>query len=331
MSVQPEVLDHLDSPLSEHFLHNFLALNIRFTAEETIEFLRHNQDIPDINYLYVVDDDNRLVGVLPTRKLLHAAPDARIADIMQPDPVSIPAGVSVLQAVQLFMEYKFLAYPVVDKERHLVGVVDVTLFNRELLDVAKRRQIEDLFETLGVRIAKLAQASPLAAFRYRFPWLLATIASGSLCAVIADVYGETLQRSIVIAFFLTLVLGLAEGMSVQAMSVTIQGLHAEKLSWRMFARNLKREGSAGLLLGVASGALVTLIVGVWYQSFPPALVVGSSVAWCMTIANLLGLIVPTSLHALKLNFRIAAGPLTLAITDLITLASYFTIARLSLG
>jgi magnesium transporter len=327
----PEVLDHLDGPLSAHLLHNFIALNDRLTAEQTIELLRHSQDVPDINYLYVVNDDNRLTGVLPTRKLLHAPPRVPIVEIMQADPVSIPAGVSVLQAIQLFMEYKFLAYPVVDAEHRLVGVVDVTLFNRELLDVAKRRQIEDLFETLGVRISKLAQASPLAAFRYRFPWLLATIASGSLCAVIADVFGETLQRSIVIAFFLTLVLGLAESMSVQAMSVTIQGLHAEKLSWRSFFRNVRREGLAGLLLGVASGALVTLIVGLWYQSFPPALVVGGSVAWVMTISNLLGLIVPTTLHALKLNFRIAAGPLTLAITDLMTLTSYFTIAWISLG
>jgi magnesium transporter len=326
-----EALDHLDAPLSAHVMHQFIALPDHLSAQETIELLRHSQDIPDINYLYVVNEENRLTGVLPTRKLLHAPPEARVIEIMQPDPVSIPVGVSVLQAIQLFMEYKFLAYPVVDPEHRLVGVVDVTLFNRELLDVAKRRQIEDLFETLGVRIAKLAQASPLGAFRYRFPWLLATIASGSLCAVIADVFGATLQKSIVIAFFLTLVLGLAEGMSVQAMSVTLQGLHAERLSWAGFLRNVRREGLTGLLLGLASGALVTLIVGLWYQSLPPALVVGGSVAWVMTISNLLGLIVPTTLHALKLNFRIAAGPLTLAITDLMTLTSYFTVAHFSLG
>ncbi len=326
-----EALDHLDAPLAAHIMHQFVSLPDRLCAQETIDLLRHSQDIPDINYLYVVDADNRLIGVLPTRKLLHAAPEALVIDIMQRDPVSIPSHVSVLQAIQLFMEYKFLAYPVVDAERRLVGVVDVTLFNRELLDVAKRRQIEDLFETLGVRIAKLAQASPFAAFRYRFPWLLPTIASGSLCAFIADVFGDTLQKSIVIAFFLTLVLGLAEGMSVQAMSVTLQGLHAERLSWGSFFRNIRREGLAGLLLGLASGALVTLVVGLWYRSLPPSLVVGGSVAWVMTLANMLGLIVPTTLHALKLNFRIAAGPLTLAITDLMTLTSYFTIARLSLG
>jgi len=327
----PEVLDHLEAPLSAHIMHKYVALQDHLSAQQTIELLRHSQDIPDINYLYVVDDANHLTGVLPTRKLLHAPPEALVVDIMQRDPVSIPEKVTVGQAVQFFMEHKFLAYPVVDPEHRLVGVVDVTLFNRELLDVAKRRQIEDLFETLGVRIAKLAQASPFGAFRYRFPWLLATIASGSLCAVIADVFGETLQKSIIIAFFLTLVLGLAEGMSVQSMSVTIQGLHAEKLSWRTFWRNIRREGLAGLLLGLASGALVTLIIAVWHRSFPPALVVGGSVAWVMTVANALGLIVPTTLHALKLNFRIAAGPLTLAITDLMTLTSYFTIAHLSLG
>ena len=287
-----EVLDHMEAPLTAHIMHKFVSLPDHLCAQETIELLRHSQDIPDINYLYVVDDANRLTGVLPTRKLLHAPPEALVVDIMQRDPVSIPDGVTVMQAIQFFMEHKFLAYPVVDAEQRLVGVVDVTLFNRELLDVAKRRQIEDLFETLGVRVAKLAQASPFGAFRYRFPWLLATIASGSLCAVIADVFGDTLQKSIVIAFFLTLVLGLAEGMSVQSMSVTIQGLHAERLSWNSFFRNVRREGMAGVLLGIASGVLVTLIIGVWYRSVPPALVVGGSVAWVMAIANLLGLIVP---------------------------------------
>ena len=326
-----EVLDHLEGPISAHLLHNFVALDFRATAEETIQLLRNNQDIPDINYLYVVDETQRLVGVLPTRKLLTAAPQARVSEIMQPDPVSIPEGVTVLQACQFFMEHKFLAYPVVDQDHRLAGVVDVTLFNRELLDVAKRRQIEDLFETLGVRIAKLAQASPLGAFRYRFPWLVATIASGSLCALIARTYGETLEKSIVIAFFLTLVLGLAEGMSVQAMTVAIQGLHAQKLSWASFMRNFAREGFIGLLLGLASGVLVTIIVGTWYESLPPALVVGGSVAWTMTFANLIGLVVPNVLHALRLNFRIAAGPLTLAVTDLMTLTSYFTIAWLAFG
>jgi magnesium transporter len=326
-----EVLDHLDGPIAAHLLQNFVALEASLTAEGAIDILRHSHDIPDINYLYVVDDTRRLIGVLPTRKLLTAAPGAHVAEIMQADPVSIPVGVSVLEACQFFMEHKFLAYPVVDAEHRLAGVVDVTLFNRELLDVAKRRQIEDLFETLGVRIAKLAQASPLGAFRYRFPWLVATIASGSLCALIARTYGETLEKSIVIAFFLTLVLGLAEGMSVQAMTVAIQGLHAQKLSWGGFLRNVAREGLVGLLLGLASGALVTLIVGVWYESLPPALVIGGSIAWTMTVANLLGLVVPTILHALKLNFRIAAGPLTLAVTDLMTLASYFTIAWLTFG
>jgi magnesium transporter len=326
-----EVLDHLDGPLAEHLLHQFVALDARSTAEETIRILRKNQDIPDINYLYVVDESNRLIGVLPTRKLLTAAPEARVSDLMQRDPISIPEAVTVLEACQIFMEHKFLAYPVVDAGHRLVGVVDVTLFNRELLDVAKRRQIEDLFETLGVRIAKLAQASPLGAFRYRFPWLVATIASGSLCALIARAYGQTLEKSIVIAFFLTLVLGLAEGMSVQAMTVAIQGLHAVKPSWSGFLRNAAREGFVGLLLGIASGVLVTIIVGIWYQDLRPALVIGGSIAWCMTIANLIGLIVPNVLHALRLNFRIAAGPLTLAATDLVTLTSYFTIAWLSFG
>jgi magnesium transporter len=323
-----EALDHLDEPVTRHLLQNFVALDVGLTAEATIASLRQNQDIPDINYLYVVDEAHRLVGVLPTRRLLTAAPTALVRDIMQPDPVSIPAHVTTLEACEIFMEHKFLAYPVVDRERHIVGTLDVTLFNRDVLDVAKRREITNVFETLGVRISKLKEASPLAAFGYRFPWLVATITSGTLCALISSRFGATLEQSIVIAFFLTMVLGLAESMSVQAMTVAIQVLHAEKLTWATFLRNFAREGFIGCLLAVACGSLVTGIVLVWYEKLPPALVIGGSIALCMSLANIIGLAVPNTLHALKLNFRIAAGPITLALTDLTTLMCYFTMAWL---
>jgi magnesium transporter len=321
-----EALDHLDEPITRHLLANFVALGADLTAEATIASLRSQTDIPDINYLYVVDQDRRLIGVLPTRKLLTAAPEKHLAEIMQPDPVSIPEGVTTLEACRFFLEHKYLAYPVVRPDRTLVGVVDVTLFNRELLDVAKRRQIDDLFETLGVRVSKLDQASPFAAFQYRFPWLVATITSGSLCGLISSFFGATLEKSIIVAFFLTLVLGLAESMSIQSMSVAIQNLHGARPSWAGFRRDLRREGAVGILLAVASGGMVAVIVGLWWNSLRASLVIGGSVGLCMTGASLIGLLVPNLLHALRLNFRIAAGPLTLAITDLSTLAVYFTMA-----
>src|SRR5437879_7045618 len=121
--------------------------------------------------------------------------------------------------------HKFLAFPVVDDEQHIVGVVNVDLFTTEVFDIAERETMDQLFEAIGFHISQVRGASPLRAFRYRFPWLLTTIGSGLMCAFLVSAFHLTLAKSISLAFFLTLVLALGESVSVQSMTVTIQALH----------------------------------------------------------------------------------------------------------
>ncbi len=100
--------------------------------------------------------------------------------------VAIPHAATVLEACEFFLLHKFLAFPVVDEQRRLTGVVEIGLFTDEVFDLAEREQSDAIFEAMGFRLAQVRDASPLTAFRYRFPWLLATIASGSLCALLAS-------------------------------------------------------------------------------------------------------------------------------------------------
>jgi magnesium transporter len=190
--------------------------------------------------------------------------------------------------------------------------------------------MDALFESIGVRVSQVREASPVRAFRFRFPWLLATIGSGTVCALLASAFEVTLANSIVLAFFLTLVLGLAESVSIQSMTVTIQALRGLQPTLRWYAKALWREAGTALLLGSACGALVGLIVWVWRDAGLAGMAIGGSIALALCAACFFGLTVPAIVHAAKLDPKIAAGPVTLAFTDLFTLIFYFSVAALLL-
>jgi magnesium transporter len=258
--------------------------------------------------------------------LLTAPVEQRLSDIMIRRVVAIPDTATLLEACELFVLHKFLAFPVVDQERRLVGLVDVSLLTDEVLDLEERENVEDVFEAIGFRLSQVRDASPWRAFRFRFPWLLATIGSGTLCAFLASAYELTLARTLVLAFFLTLVLALGESVSIQSMTVTIQTLRSMRPTFRWYCSALRRELLTALLIGAACGTLVALIIWIWRGAGLPALVVGSSIAVSLCTAAVFGLTIPAILHALKLDPKIAAGPATLALTDICTLLFYFTLA-----
>jgi magnesium transporter len=203
-------------------------------------------------------------------------------------------------------------------------VVDVSFFTEEVFDIAGRQ--EELFEAIGFHVAQVREASPLRAFRFRFPWLLATIGSGTVCALLAAAFELTLAKSLVLAFFLTLVLGLAESVSVQSMTVTIQALRAMAPTRQWYMRAFRREAGTALLLGVACGTVVGLIVWLWRGNALAALSIGTSLLLALCTACWFGLSIPAALHALKLDPKIAAGPVTLACTDVFTLFFYLAVA-----
>jgi magnesium transporter len=307
---------------------DFTALRQEQTVEQALEAIRKEGLGERIVYFYVVDEAGTLVGVLPTRRLLTARLEEPVSKLMIPRVVVIPETATVLEACEMFLLHRLLAFPVVDAQRRLVGVVDAGLFTEEVLDLHERERTDDLFQTIGLRVTEVQHAKPLRAFRLRSPWLVTTLVSGTLCALLAGLYETTLAQNLVLAFFLTLVLGLGESVSAQSMTVTVQALHGRRpdLSW--FLRALRREIATAFLLGAACSAAVGLVVWTWRSDGWAALVIGASVLLAMTLACLIGVAVPTVLHRLRLDPKIAAGPVTLALADLGTLLFYFNLAAL---
>jgi magnesium transporter len=321
---QPE---HLNQPVLGLARTDFATINQDLTVEQALAEIRRHGVGEKIIYFYVVDDEQRLVGVVPTRRLLTAPLERKLSEMMIRRVITIPHTATVLEACEYFALYKFFAFPLVNEERHVVGMVDVNLFTEEVFDIAEREQMDEVFEAIGFRVSQVRDASPVRAFRFRFPWLLTTIASGTLCALLASAYELTLSKSLVLAFFLTLVLALGESVSIQSMTVTIQALRTMRPTLRWYGAAFRREVSTALLLGSACGVVVALIVWLWRGAPMAASVIGGSILLALCSACAIGLSVPTLLHALKLDPKIAAGPVTLALTDLFTLLFYFNLAR----
>lgn len=241
--------------------------------------------------------------------------------------VTVPEAASVLEACEALVMHRFLALPVVDGERRIVGVIDIEMLNEEVVDLAERQQAETMFETLGFRLGEVRDAAHHREFRFRFPWLLATIASGLTCALFLSRFEATLAESLVLAFFLALVLGLGESVSMRSMSMTIQALRAGKLTKGAYVAALRRELLIAPMLGAASGGLVALVALAWRGDASAALVIGAGILSWLVLACVFGLSVPWLLHALRLDPKIAAGPLTLALADVTTVALYLSAAR----
>jgi magnesium transporter len=320
--------EHLQQPVLTVARRDVATLRQDLSVREALDTIRGRELGEKVVYFYVVDVEDRLVGVLPTRRLLTGALDARLRDLMVPRVVAIPQTATLLEACEAFVLHKFLAFPVVDEQRRAVGVVDVSFFTQEVFDLSGEQEEspEHVFEVIGFHIAQVRDASPLRAFRFRFPWLLATIGSGTLCALLAGHFEATLARSLVLTFFLTLVLGLGESVSIQSMTVAIQALRATRPTLRWYVRALRREAGTALLLGAACGVLVGTIVWVWRGTAFTGVSIGASLLLALCAACLCGLSIPAGLHALRLDPKIAAGPVTLAFTDIFTLLFYFGMA-----
>lgn len=317
---------YLQDPLSKHLRIDYAAIPWHKTVDEAIAGLRAQSLSDRITYLYVTDGEGVLKGILSTRQLLTAAPDRTVDEIMSRQVVSLSVADTVYEACEYFVLYKYLAIPVVDEHQVLRGVVDISMFTDELLDFGERKTTDDIFESIGFRFYQVRHATPGKAWRYRFPWLLATIASGTACALLAAHFEATLAESILLAFFITLVLGLGESVSIQSMTVTVQRLHVQDPTWKWFGGAFIKEAVVAVMLGFSAGLLVGGLVWGWHGDLAAAGTIGASIALALLSAALLGLGIPVLLHALRLDPKIAAGPVTLALTDICTLLFYFGLA-----
>jgi magnesium transporter len=323
--------EHLQEPALQYARQDFPMISDRLTVEESLNIIRREGVGERIIYFYIVNDEGKLVGIIPTRRLLTSTPQQKIAELMINDVVKISHRATVQDACEMFVKHKFFALPIVDDLNYMCGVIDIGFFSQETVSVVEREKIEDIFELIGFGMSQLRGRSALGILRYRLPWLLMLVTSGIVCALLVSAHQTLLIQNLFILLFLILVLGLGESISTQSLTVTLQRLHFEQPTWASFLAWLKEESLVTLLLGIVCGILVGTIAWLWHGQPLTGLTIGSSVLGSVFVAGVIGVTIPTLLHATHEHSKIAAGPVTHALTYVSTALIYLSAARFLLN
>jgi magnesium transporter len=209
----------------------------------------------------------------------------------------------------------------------MLGVVDVDLYTNELADLDRREDLDDLFQLIGVHYQESQARSPLAGFASRFPWLVANIAGGLVAAFLSGLFQQELERAVALAMFIPVVLALAESVSIQSVSIALQRLHGRRPTVASLLRDVRTESATGFLLGGTAAATVATVALAWLGQGPVVVALLGGITGGVVAAAIIGVSIPNLLRLLSWEPQVAAGPIALAATDMVTLTVYLCLAH----
>jgi magnesium transporter len=317
----------LESPAEQFISQSSLTFSVKESVDDALKLLRGLTKPPKVEYFYVVDEEDVLVGYITTEDLLYSKGELPISELYDTDIVKVKGTDTLEKAFKALANHQLLNLPVVDKKGSLLGILDVGPRDDELLQKGKRKQLktvkEALFQFIGFSIEQRKMSSTISEFRLRMPWLLCNLVGGLICAVIGEIFKETLIQYVLLALFIPLVLSLSESISVQAMTISLRFLSLKKIYPSQVLRRLDVEWKTSLLLGIGNTLLIALFYFAWSLQVMPIVAMGMSIIISMIFSALFGALFPIILHLLKLDPKVAAGPVVLTMADVITVIIYY--------
>ena len=305
-----------------------VLLHKDINVAEAIQHLKSS--VPETGiayYLYVVDDDVRLVGVVSLLELVIASADTRIDAIMNPEVISVNANTDQEHTARLMARYDLLALPVVDDNNQLLGVIT----HDDMVDVLEEEETEDIYRLGGVPDERVRPTvSPRIAMRARLPWLVLNLGTAMLSAVVLSLFENTIAQLAVLAVFFPIVAGVSGSAGTQTLTVTVRGLALGEVSPRDGISALTREILIGLVNGIVLGTLIAVIALVWKGSPVLGFVVGLATFINLIAAGFAGVFVPLGMSIVKLDPALASPVLVSTLTDTLGYLIYLTIATVLL-
>lgn len=300
-----------------------LAVSVDDTAQTALELIRSSNLAGNIFYCYVTDKEGKLAGVVPLRKLITAHKETKISDIMLRNPIRLTADSSADTALEFFLFYKFIAFPVVDEHGKLVGIARANDFIEDTMAIEEKTEHErdDLLKMIGIQLDEFRKPTTLKSTFLRFPYLLFNISSGLICALITRLFDRTIEEFIFVAFFITIILGLAESIGTQAVAVTLSQIEKTIKLKRLVLYEVLVGAKIGLLCGGVLYAVSFLWIG--NQSF--SITLSLTILLTLITASFLGCSLPILFKKIGINSAHASCPLVLAIADIVSLTSYFSL------
>jgi magnesium transporter len=301
----------------------FIAISANQTVRSAMYILKKEAPRAEtIYYIFVVDEEKRLAGVISLRDLIVADDETMIGEVMNERVVSVSVGEDQEEVARMMRDYNFLALPVVDFQNHLLGIITVD----DIIDVMEEEASDDYSKLAGIADLDTVDRNPFTAAKKRLPWLIILLFLGMFTASLIGRFEDTLDKVAILAVFIPLIAGMAGNTGTQALAVAVRGIATGDLEKESKWSIILREAGTGLITGAVCGILVAFVVYFWKGEFFLGILVGISIFITLIIATLAGSLVPLLMHRLKIDPAVASGPFITTINDIISILIYFGIA-----
>ena len=310
-----------------------MTVNIDMTVEEVLSHIRiqAEQDNIELYYIYVVDKQNHLLGVISLRKLLTSPVNQKVQDIMIRDIVRLHVDDFQDYIADVFMKYQYNALPVVDLYNRLKGMITWD----DVQDIVEEETTEEIYTSSGISTDVVDEDEILSgnifkSIRARTPWLFITLIGEFIAVKVGNHFGATLHAIPIIAIFMPLLAGLGGNIGTQSITLMVRGFSTGQVTLSSAFRHILRESFVGLFIGALFGVMVSLITWGWQNNIYLGLVVGLSMIINMTMATIVGTFTPFALKSLKIDPAVASGPVIATTIDILGLTVYFTLVTIFL-
>lgn len=307
---------------------DFIALEEDVVAKDVIQALQNKYlDVEMPFYIYVVDTYGKLVGVSSLRQLVVVPPEKPLRDFMATDLVIVKPYTDREVVAKLVARYDFLAVPVVDDDAKIVGIVTVD----DVIDILHEAATEDILKMAGVGEEYIETQTVFRGTRIRLPWLFASFLGGVAAFFIIGGFEEELARFTTLAAFIPVIMGMGGNIGTQSSTIVVRGIATGRIDLSDFSRVVLKELAVGLILGVIYGVFIGIIAKLTFASEPFSMAlafsVGLAIVSSMSIAALVGSMVPLCFERFNIDPAVATGPFVTTSIDIVSVYCYFTIAN----
>lgn len=285
-----------------------------FNKRQAIErVIAVSEEMEDFYAIYIVDEKDRIAGVVSLKSLIKARPWISVSELMEPDLVTINVSADQEEAARMIQQYNLPALPVVDDEMCLLGRITFD----DVMDVLEEESTEDILKLAGVSEEEELRGNWMNSVRSRLPWLLINLCTASLAGFVISRFSDTLDQLIVIASFMPVVAGVAGNGATQTLAVTIRRIATDGVMSKHYFSIIRKEIIVGLVNGIFLGATVGLVA--WGINANPmlGLVVFMALVGNLVIAGLAGSAIPLFLERLEIDPAVASSILMTAFTDIL--------------
>ncbi len=300
-----------------------------WTVNKVLKVLRRfGHEIENLNYVYIVDDDDRLVGVFPLHKMLFCEPDQLVTDISDTKFPAVHAGQDQEEVAHLFEKYDVLAMPVLDDDNVLVGRITAD----DILDVVQEEATEDMYRLAALSDQDdLSEPVGITAWR-RGVWLAVNLGTAILASLVVAQFQATIVQIVALAVLMPIVASMGGIAGTQTLTVIVRGIALGRVTFENAKRSLIKEVSVSLVTGMAFALTMGVVAAMWFPALGAKLggVIAAAMLINLLMAGMSGALIPLTLQRLNIDPALASGTILTTVTDVVGFFAFLGLATVFL-